>query len=427
MAQQWKEKGNEFFALRAYGSAIQSYSKAIALIQKSKRLNEKGIELFKLFSNRAAAYLKYGKAQLALLDAEESLKLNPKFGKAFGRKGRALYDLGKYQEAMDVYEEGLMVDKTNNSLREGFRECERKKEEVRREENDEYDEDTPNKSEGPQMNEDADLDAFLEEVEQTPKEKIVLTFPKKSFSINHTKQTEKWTSANQIDRLLQDNFKWFNLNPFEVFQLPHTATEDDLKRRYKKLSQLIHPDKQRDKSSKNLERAQLAFDELRKANVELRNKSMKDLVVRTITGCIERVRSTHERLLEKGYYTGKAKNEEEMKKELLKDAEVEIRKVFAEREMNRLKSEGMKRKYEQREREQRKEDYEYWQGIKNQEVKFRKEQERRLNDWAEFDKKYNTKPKKTKVQSEPSKEREEFLSKHKGKAGVDASYRASWR
>lgn len=50
---------------------------------------------------------------------------------------------------------------------------------------------------------------------------------------------------SHMDRLLQTNYKWRNLNPFEVLQLPTDASEDDVKRRYKQLSMILHPDKLR--------------------------------------------------------------------------------------------------------------------------------------------------------------------------------------
>lgn len=89
--------------------------------------------------------------------------------------------------------------------------------------------------------------------------------------LSEIQQSEKRAASadptQEIDRLLQRNFQWKNLNPFEVLQLPSNASEDDVKRQYKKvracrsaaaragcvahvamaagaqLSMLIHPDK----------------------------------------------------------------------------------------------------------------------------------------------------------------------------------------
>lgn len=38
-----------------------------------------------------------------------------------------------------------------------------------------------------------------------------------------------------IERLMQRHYRWKNLNPYHVLQLPPSASEDDVKRRYKKV------------------------------------------------------------------------------------------------------------------------------------------------------------------------------------------------
>ncbi len=65
------------------------------------------------------------------------------------------------------------------------------------------------------------------------------------------------TSESQIARLLQTNFAWKNLNPYEVLQLNIDATEEDIKLRYRKLSTLVHPDK-----CLNIPTAREAFEEV---------------------------------------------------------------------------------------------------------------------------------------------------------------------
>ena len=40
---EWKVKGNEFFKLEAYGSAVQCYSKAIAAVKEAKNLQRDGL------------------------------------------------------------------------------------------------------------------------------------------------------------------------------------------------------------------------------------------------------------------------------------------------------------------------------------------------------------------------------------------------
>ncbi|VVC87468.1 unnamed protein product [Leptidea sinapis] len=51
------------------------------------------------------------------------------------------------------------------------------------------------------------------------------------------------TPKQQIERLLRPGSTYFNLNPFEVLQVEPEATLDEIKRKYRRLSILVHPDK----------------------------------------------------------------------------------------------------------------------------------------------------------------------------------------
>ncbi|CAK5081735.1 unnamed protein product [Meloidogyne enterolobii] len=75
------------------------------------------------------------------------------------------------------------------------------------------------------------------------------------------KRDANLTSEQQIDRILRPGSTYLNLNPFEVLQLEPESNVDDARKKYKKLSLLIHPDKNPD----NRERAERAFDALKKA------------------------------------------------------------------------------------------------------------------------------------------------------------------
>lgn len=82
---------------------------------------------------------------------------------------------------------------------------------------------------------------------------------------NSLKYTERkdavLTSKQQIDRLLRPGSTYLNLNPFEVLQIEPDTDLNDARKKYKKLSLLIHPDKNPD----DRERAERAFDALKKA------------------------------------------------------------------------------------------------------------------------------------------------------------------
>lgn len=51
------------------------------------------------------------------------------------------------------------------------------------------------------------------------------------------------TPKQQLDRLLRPGSTYFNLNPYEVLQVEADATVDEIKKKYRRLSILVHPDK----------------------------------------------------------------------------------------------------------------------------------------------------------------------------------------
>uniref|UniRef100_A0A1B6FFU0 J domain-containing protein n=1 Tax=Cuerna arida TaxID=1464854 RepID=A0A1B6FFU0_9HEMI len=79
------------------------------------------------------------------------------------------------------------------------------------------------------------------------------------------------TPKQQIDRLLRPGSTYFNLNPFEVLQVEPETSLDDAKKKYKRLSILVHPDKNQD----DPERAQQAFEIINKAWKTLENPETK--------------------------------------------------------------------------------------------------------------------------------------------------------
>ena len=89
-----KEKGNEAFRQCKYQEAIELYTSAI-LINDTNPV---------LFTNRAQALLKIGKALDATHDCRQAIKLKPDFIKAFIHLAKALKDLGEFQEAIDTLE-----------------------------------------------------------------------------------------------------------------------------------------------------------------------------------------------------------------------------------------------------------------------------------------------------------------------------------
>eukprot|EP00920_Eleutheroschizon_duboscqi_P003910 GHVT01009069.1.p1 GENE.GHVT01009069.1~~GHVT01009069.1.p1 ORF type:complete len:616 (+),score=168.85 GHVT01009069.1:50-1849(+) len=109
-----KAAGNAKFAAGEYAAAADLFSQAI----EAQRA-EGGEALAVLLSNRSGAYAALEKLSEALQDAEEAIKIRPGWAKAFGRKGLALFRLGRLSEALAAYDAGLALEPTNAALLEG--------------------------------------------------------------------------------------------------------------------------------------------------------------------------------------------------------------------------------------------------------------------------------------------------------------------
>ncbi|XP_013408031.1 dnaJ homolog subfamily C member 8 [Lingula anatina] len=100
------------------------------------------------------------------------------------------------------------------------------------------------------------------------------TEPDAAFSEFYTevKQIEQrdavLTSKQQIDRLNRAGSTYFNLNPFDVLQVDPDTALADVKKKYRQMSILVHPDK----NLENAERAQKAFEAVNKAFKTLENE-----------------------------------------------------------------------------------------------------------------------------------------------------------
>jgi len=110
MADELKSKGNAAFSSGNYAEAIKYFTEAIAIAPENHIL----------YSNRSGAYASLGEYQNALNDANKCIELNPSFIKGYNRKATALQYLGRPDEAMQAYDEGLKIDPNNQMLRDGL-------------------------------------------------------------------------------------------------------------------------------------------------------------------------------------------------------------------------------------------------------------------------------------------------------------------
>lgn len=85
--------------------------------------------------------------------------------------------------------------------------------------------------------------------------------------------------------MLRPGSTYFNLNPFEVLQIDPYASIDEIKRKYKKLSIYVHPDK----NPNDKERAETAFEAVNRCYKMLENEKERKLCLEVVDEAREKV------------------------------------------------------------------------------------------------------------------------------------------
>ncbi|KAG6789136.1 hypothetical protein POTOM_005226 [Populus tomentosa] len=94
---------------------------------------------------------------------------------------------------------------------------------------------------------------------------------------------------NEVTRILS----CFKLNPFEYLNLPFEASPEDVKKQYRKLSLLVHPDKCKHPQAKE------AFGALAKAQQLLLEEQERDYVLTQVNAAKEELRAKRKKQLKK--------------------------------------------------------------------------------------------------------------------------------
>ncbi|XP_007625125.1 dnaJ homolog subfamily C member 8 isoform X1 [Cricetulus griseus] len=170
---------------------------------------------------------------------------------------------------------------------------------------------------------------------------------------SEVKQIEKrdsvLTSKNQIERLTRPGSSYFNLNPFEVLQIDPEVTDEEIKKRFRQLSILVHPDKNQD----DADRAQKAFEAVDKAYKLLLDQEQKKRALDVIQAGKEYVEHTVKERKKQLKKEGKPTNVEEDDPELFKQAVYkQTMKLFAELEIKRKEREAKEMHERKRQREE---------------------------------------------------------------------------
>ena len=106
-----RAEGNAAFGAKRFEDAVRLYGDAIKLAA------DNGL----LYGNRAAALIQLGKAELAVADAREMVRLLPSTAKAHFRLGSALAVSGQSADAARALMSALKLDLTNDAIVEALR------------------------------------------------------------------------------------------------------------------------------------------------------------------------------------------------------------------------------------------------------------------------------------------------------------------
>ena len=204
------------------------------------------------------------------------------------------------------------------------------------------------------------------------------------------KQDSIYTSVTQINRLLRPGSTYANLNPFEVLLVDPETKIEDIRKQYKKLSILLHPDKNPD----DRERAQLAFDVLNKAYKVLDDELTRNRALEVVEEAKFKVNQSMEEKRKKLKKDNKkdCRIEEDNPQVYKQAIKVMTMKLFAEYERKRRALEERAQEERKRKREEEIEQEETSNMEKEWNKNYEESRQERVNSWQSFSK--NTKVKR---------------------------------
>ncbi|KAL9992533.1 putative DnaJ domain, Chaperone J-domain superfamily [Helianthus debilis subsp. tardiflorus] len=173
---------------------------------------------------------------------------------------------------------------------------------------------------------------------------------------------------NEVVRILS----CFKLNAFEYLNLPFDSSPEDVKKQYRKLSLLVHPDKCKHPQAKE------AFSALAKAQQLLLDPQEREYLVNQINAAREELRAKRKKQLKKDTAS--------KLKSLVDEAQLKlkVREILTDQEWRRRKMQMRISEEEGRLKKDEEESKEMWKRKREHEEQWEGTRENRVSSWRDF-------------------------------------------
>jgi len=189
------------------------------------------------------------------------------------------------------------------------------------------------------------------------------------------------TPKQQIDRLLKPGYTYRNLNPFEVLQVDPDLKIDEVKKKFRRLSILVHPDKNQDDQA----RAQIAFDAVKRAWNSLEDQGTRNAAMEIVEEARGRTKMNMEEKRRRLKKEGRPLYIEEDDPVKFKLAvSILTMKLFADQERKRQMSEDKISEDAKRKREKELEEEDKKNKLQEFEKNWEESRQGRVDSWLAF-------------------------------------------
>uniref|UniRef100_A0A7N0U8H1 J domain-containing protein n=1 Tax=Kalanchoe fedtschenkoi TaxID=63787 RepID=A0A7N0U8H1_KALFE len=187
---------------------------------------------------------------------------------------------------------------------------------------------------------------------------------------------------NEVLRILS----CFKLNAFEYLNLPFDASVDDVRRQYRKLSLLVHPDKCKHPQAKD------AFGALAKAQQLLLDSQEREYIISQVNAAKEELRAKRKKQLKKDTASklkslvddGKYEQQYEQSEEFQQQLKLKVRELLTDQEWRRRKMQMRISEEEGRLKKDEEETKEMWKRKREHEEQWEGTRENRVSSWRDF-------------------------------------------